>query len=193
MFITRWDQKLRHMSHMISDVQKQPHSEFESPAMKICPKSVFRWFQGLVGVVDNKQLRSVNGLLFSQPDMLFNKQPGSQELLTSETSSLRAFFPTYVLTAWLNQFIDFATETETDARFRNLQIPCQSCGVMQSTLKCNQLLGDQTTYRPRKKQKELGDKPSSLEVAKNNTIFGKLNKCIYGFLEVQKVVFFLSG
>ena len=23
-------------------------------------------------------------------------------------------------------------------RFRNLQIPCQSCGVMQSTLKCNQ-------------------------------------------------------
>ncbi|OLP93602.1 Cyclomaltodextrinase [Symbiodinium microadriaticum] len=41
---------------------------------------------------------SVNGLLFSQPDMLFNKQ------------------------------------------FRNLQIPCQSCGVMQSTLKCNQCL-----------------------------------------------------
>lgn len=25
-------------------------------------------------------------------------------------------------------------------RFRNLQIPCQSCGVMQSTLKCNQPL-----------------------------------------------------
>jgi len=41
---------------------------------------------------------SVNGLLFSQPDMLFHKQ------------------------------------------FRNLQIPCQSCGVMQSTLKCNQCL-----------------------------------------------------
>jgi hypothetical protein len=41
---------------------------------------------------------SVNGLLFRQPDMLFNKQ------------------------------------------FRNLQIPCQSCGVMQSTLKCNQCL-----------------------------------------------------
>eukprot|EP00442_Polarella_glacialis_P053490 CAMPEP_0115151048 /NCGR_PEP_ID=MMETSP0227-20121206/65383_1 /TAXON_ID=89957 /ORGANISM="Polarella glacialis, Strain CCMP 1383" /LENGTH=567 /DNA_ID=CAMNT_0002561491 /DNA_START=33 /DNA_END=1733 /DNA_ORIENTATION=- len=41
---------------------------------------------------------SVNGLLFSQPDMLFHRQ------------------------------------------FRNLQIPCQSCGVMQSTLKCNQCL-----------------------------------------------------
>lgn len=41
---------------------------------------------------------SVNGLLFSQPDMLFHIQ------------------------------------------FRNLQIPCQSCGVMQSTLKCNQCL-----------------------------------------------------
>jgi len=41
---------------------------------------------------------SVNGLLFSQPDMLFHKQ------------------------------------------FRNLQIPCQACGVMQSTLKCNQCL-----------------------------------------------------
>jgi len=41
---------------------------------------------------------SVNGLLFSQPDMLFHQN------------------------------------------FRNLQIPCQSCGVMQSTLKCNQCL-----------------------------------------------------
>jgi len=41
---------------------------------------------------------SVNGLLFSQPDMLFHQQ------------------------------------------FRNLQIPCQSCGVMQSTLKCMQCL-----------------------------------------------------
>jgi hypothetical protein len=41
---------------------------------------------------------SVNGLLFSQPDMLFHRQ------------------------------------------FRNLQIPCQSCGVMQSMLKCNQCL-----------------------------------------------------
>jgi len=41
---------------------------------------------------------SVNGLLFSQPDMLFHKQ------------------------------------------FRNLQIPCQSCGVMQSTVKCLQCL-----------------------------------------------------
>jgi hypothetical protein len=41
---------------------------------------------------------SVNGLLFSQPDILFHEH------------------------------------------FRNLQIPCQSCGVMQSTLKCNQCL-----------------------------------------------------
>mmetsp|Transcript_87413 Transcript_87413/g.168246 ORF Transcript_87413/g.168246 Transcript_87413/m.168246 type:complete len:616 (-) Transcript_87413:4-1851(-) len=41
---------------------------------------------------------SVNGLLFKQPDMLFQRQ------------------------------------------FRNLQIPCQSCGVMQSTVKCNQCL-----------------------------------------------------
>jgi hypothetical protein len=41
---------------------------------------------------------SVNGLLFSQPDLLFHQH------------------------------------------FRNLQIPCQSCGVMQSTLKCNQCL-----------------------------------------------------
>jgi|Transcript_52166 hypothetical protein len=41
---------------------------------------------------------SVDGLLFKQPDMLFQKQ------------------------------------------FRNLQIPCQSCGVMQSTLKCNQCM-----------------------------------------------------
>jgi len=41
---------------------------------------------------------SVNGLMFSQPDMLFHRQ------------------------------------------FRNLQIPCQSCGVMQSILKCNQCL-----------------------------------------------------
>jgi hypothetical protein len=44
---------------------------------------------------------SVNGLLFSQPDMLFHQN------------------------------------------FRNLQIPCQSCGVMQSTLKCNQCLMSQ--------------------------------------------------
>mmetsp|Transcript_79762 Transcript_79762/g.222017 ORF Transcript_79762/g.222017 Transcript_79762/m.222017 type:complete len:581 (-) Transcript_79762:138-1880(-) len=42
--------------------------------------------------------RSVNGLLFSEPDMLFHMQ------------------------------------------YRNLQIPCQSCGVMQSVLKCNQCL-----------------------------------------------------
>eukprot|EP00927_Polykrikos_kofoidii_P054841 TRINITY_DN49197_c0_g1_i1.p1 TRINITY_DN49197_c0_g1~~TRINITY_DN49197_c0_g1_i1.p1 ORF type:complete len:636 (+),score=101.10 TRINITY_DN49197_c0_g1_i1:103-1908(+) len=41
---------------------------------------------------------SVNGLLFSQPDMLFHRQ------------------------------------------FRNLQIPCQSCGVMQSMKKCQQCL-----------------------------------------------------
>lgn len=41
---------------------------------------------------------SVNGLLFSQPDMLFHRQ------------------------------------------FRNLQIPCQSCSVTQSTVKCNQCL-----------------------------------------------------
>lgn len=41
---------------------------------------------------------SVNGLLFSQPDMIFHQN------------------------------------------FRNLQIPCQSCGVMQSTLKCQQCL-----------------------------------------------------
>jgi hypothetical protein len=41
---------------------------------------------------------SVNGLLFSQPDMLFHQN------------------------------------------FRNLQIPCQSCMVMQSTVKCNQCL-----------------------------------------------------
>jgi hypothetical protein len=39
---------------------------------------------------------SVDGLLFKQPDMLFQQ------------------------------------------RYRNLQIPCQSCGVMQSTVKCNQ-------------------------------------------------------
>jgi len=41
---------------------------------------------------------SVNGLLFKQPDMLFQKQ------------------------------------------FRNLQIPCQDCGVLQSTVKCEQCL-----------------------------------------------------
>eukprot|EP00928_Gymnodinium_smaydae_P071534 TRINITY_DN55094_c0_g1_i1.p1 TRINITY_DN55094_c0_g1~~TRINITY_DN55094_c0_g1_i1.p1 ORF type:complete len:588 (+),score=140.88 TRINITY_DN55094_c0_g1_i1:152-1915(+) len=41
---------------------------------------------------------SVNGLMFSQPDMLFHRQ------------------------------------------FRNLQIPCQSCGCVQSTRKCNQCL-----------------------------------------------------
>ena len=35
----------------------------------------------------------------------------------------------------------FLSAERRASRFRNLQIPCQSCGVMQSTLKCNQPLG----------------------------------------------------